>query len=269
MNRKGQAGIAIGIAVFFVAALIYAVVAWDEVGAREYGIKDTFGVVDPNVLPSGLWYTGFFTTTHRFPSSTQSMVLENVDAVDKSGQDVFATIAINYKIIDKDAALKLYKEVGDENQVAETLNLNHRVQEGFKQVTAQYDSIEVLEKRDDVKKAAEVRIEALFPKQYYVLESVVVSKIHYGDDFTKSIEMKKVAEQQALQAEANVKTAQAQADQQIQAARGQAEAQKLQSLTITQDYLTLKYIEKWDGHLPQVQAGTSPLIFDVSKVGAK
>lgn len=49
---------------------------------------------------------------------------------------------------------------------------------------------------------------------------------------------------------------------QVNRAKGQAEAQRLQRLTLTPTLLQQQAIEKWDGHFPTVMGGngTLPLI---------
>ena len=69
-------------------------------------------------------------------------------------------------------------------------------------------------------------------------------------------------EQHALAAQAQVATVQAEAQQRIAEAEGEAKAIQVQgdSLRTNPEVLRLRAIEKWDGHLPQVTSGATPLI---------
>jgi len=60
--------------------------------------------------------------------------------------------------------------------------------------------------------------------------------------------------------------AKAQADAQIEQARGQAESNRLlaQSIAASPGVVQLRAIEKWDGHLPQVSGGATPFV-NISK----
>ena len=59
------------------------------------------------------------------------------------------------------------------------------------------------------------------------------------------------------QAEFEVKEATQRAQSKIAEAKGLAEAQALQKATLTQEFLQLEAIKKWDGKLPQVSGGGS------------
>ena len=69
-------------------------------------------------------------------------------------------------------------------------------------------------------------------------------------------------EQRALAAQAQVATIQAEAQQRIAAAEGEARAIQLQGATLraNPEVLRLRAIEKWDGKLPQVTSGGTPFI---------
>lgn len=84
----------------------------------------------------------------------------------------------------------------------------------------------------------------------------------FSPEFSRAIESKQIAEQEAKQAEFIAKKATQEAQAEINRAKGQAEAQRLQRQTLTPDLLQKQAIEKWDGHFPTVMGGngTLPLI---------
>lgn len=57
------------------------------------------------------------------------------------------------------------------------------------------------------------------------------------------------------------------AEQRMIQARAEAESQRLQRETLTPIMLQLRAIEKWDGKLPQVSGGATPLIDLHSLIG--
>ena len=79
---------------------------------------------------------------------------------------------------------------------------------------------------------------------------------------TEALKARTKADADASAAQAQVAVAKAQADAKIEAARGDAEANKLiaQSLAQNPALVQSKWIDKWDGHLPSVQGGNTPLI---------
>jgi prohibitin 1 len=86
--------------------------------------------------------------------------------------------------------------------------------------------------------------------------------VSFSEEFAKAIEAKQIAEQEAKQADFEALKASKQAQAQVNRAKGQAEAQRLQKLTLTKELLQQQAIEKWDGKFPTVMGGngTLPLI---------
>ena len=68
-------------------------------------------------------------------------------------------------------------------------------------------------------------------------------------------------EQQALAAQANVATAEANARAHIAEAEGKAKAMQIEAHAISTNprILQLRAVEKWDGHYPQYVGGGMPL----------
>ena len=89
-----------------------------------------------------------------------------------------------------------------------------------------------------------------------------IGTIRYPQVILDSIQAKTKADADASAAQAQVAVAKAQADAQIEQARGQAESNRLlaQSIAASPGVVQLRAIEKWDGHLPQVSGGATPLI---------
>ncbi len=89
-----------------------------------------------------------------------------------------------------------------------------------------------------------------------------IGTIRYPQVILDSIQAKTKADADAAAAQAQVAVAKAQADAQIEQARGQAESNRLlaQSIAASPEVVRLRAIEKWDGHLPQVSGGATPLI---------
>jgi len=83
----------------------------------------------------------------------------------------------------------------------------------------------------------------------------------FSPEFNKAIEAKQVAEQQAKQATFLVLKAAKEAEAEINKAKGQAEAQRLQQQTLTPILLQRQAIEKWDGKFPTVMGGSGALPF--------
>jgi regulator of protease activity HflC (stomatin/prohibitin superfamily) len=95
-----------------------------------------------------------------------------------------------------------------------------------------------------------------------IVETTSITNFDFSEVFNQAIENKVTQEQLALAAKNQLERVKFEAQQQIEAAKGKAEA-----LTIEGDALKnnpqiaqLRWIEKWDGKLSVVSTGTMPLM---------
>lgn len=262
---------AIGTFVFF-AVLIVGVgtlfLGMDKVDADKIGVKDRLGHVTGTMEPGFKW-TGLFVGVTEYPMTVQKMKLDRIEAVDKGGQAVYANIAVNYKIKDKTIPIKLYQEVattGNIETLVERLAIDEKIQESFKQVTVQYEALEVIEKRDEVRMKTIERIQELFPTEYFEIISITISNIDFAESFNAAIQLKKDNTQLALAAEEKVRQSTAEAQQKVEAARGEADSKRLTAdaeayaLKVQREQITplmvqRNWIDKWDGRLPTFMMG--------------
>ena len=231
MSKDPEQVLKLGIgAIVVVVAVIFAFfMAFDKVDADKVGVKDRFGNV-LGTMESGLRYTGFFVGVTQYPLTIQKISLDRIEAVDVGGQAVFASIAVNYKIKNPQVPLAMYQEVattGKMRTVENILAMTEKIEESFKQVSVQYEAIEILENRDDVRAKTIERINELFPKEYFEIISITISNIDFQKSFNDAIQLKKDNTQLAKAAQEKVKQAEAEADQAIEEARGLAESKKL------------------------------------------
>ena len=85
--------------------------------------------------------------------------------------------------------------------------------------------------------------------------------ISFSPEFAKEIESKQIAEQEAKRADFTALRAEKEAQAEVNRARGQAEAQRLQRQTISAELLQQQAIEKWNGQFPMVMGGSNTLPF--------
>lgn len=256
--KKGQGS---GIAIFgvtFVALLVVgifiALLGFDQVEANHLGVKVKFGQIQGAMEP-GLQWTGLFTDVHQYDlrvrKATIDLVGEN-SAVDKTGQAVFATINVNYRLKpDTETVINLYKKVGPDNVISDRLNIEPIIREGFKQATVKYDALEILEKRQQVKEEAKEFIRKNFPSDYFEISDIVVTNIDFSPQFKQAIEDKKTAEQTALKEQNQLEVVKFQQQQEIEKYKAEAEKLRLQKSEITPLLVQQQWVARWDGKLPQ------------------
>ncbi|GEM_PF-1064373 len=88
-----------------------------------------------------------------------------------------------------------------------------------------------------------------------LLDSVLVREVDFNDQYTQSIEAKQIEAVKVETAKNIAARAEFEKQATIRAAEAQAEAQRLQSLTITEQYARLEWIKRWDGKLPTYMTG--------------
>ena len=93
-----------------------------------------------------------------------------------------------------------------------------------------------------------------------VIDTVLITDFDYSDSFNAAIEAKVTAEQNALAAKNKLAQIEYEAQQEVTAAKGKAEAQRYQIEALQvrggKEYVQLQAINKWNGFLPIIVAGS-------------
>jgi regulator of protease activity HflC (stomatin/prohibitin superfamily) len=144
------------------------------------------------------------------------------------------------------------------------------VQECVKAVTARFTAAELITQREKVRVEIQEMLKQRLQTYGIVVDDFSIVNFKFSDQFTQAIEAKQTAEQLALKAQRDLERVKVEAEQKITQAKAEAEALRLQKQNVTPELIklrqieaTMKAIEKWDGHLPQITTGAVPFI-DVS-----
>lgn len=140
------------------------------------------------------------------------------------------------------------------NEYEETV-LNPAIKESIKTAIAQYTAEEITVNRSDVSKNCLDNIQNKMNKYGIIVEDFNLTDFSFSEEYTKAIEEKQVAEQQVETAKQNLAKAKVEAEQKLVEAKAQADANKLLQNSLTDEVLVQKFIEKWDGKLPETYAG--------------
>ena len=115
-------------------------------------------------------------------------------------------------------------------------------------------------KRQEAESTMTKEIADLLKPKNIIIDKVLLRSVNFSPEYSKAIEDKVIAEQRVKQAEFEVQEATQRAQAKIAEAKGLAEAQALQKGSLTQEFLQLEAIKKWDGRLPEVASGNAPFI---------
>jgi len=250
--EKFGAGVILLIGLMFVLGVV-ALAGFDSVDANHLGVKIRLGE-NVGVMYSGYEWTGLFTKVYQYDLRTRKNVIEMSginSAVDKTGQAIFATININYRVKPTpETVQKLYNNVGTNDVIADVLNIDAIVSEGFKQATVKYDALEILDKRQEVKELAKENIRSNFPAEYFEIQDIIITNIDFSENFKLAIEEKKTAEQNALKEQNQLEVVKFQQEQEIAKFRAEAERLRLQKEEINELLIKKAWVDKWSGNLP-------------------
>jgi prohibitin 2 len=183
-------------------------------------------------------------------------------AMSKNLQVVSSSIAVNYHL-DGAQAMKVFQDIG--TQYTDII-VAPAVQNTFKAVTAKFTAEELITARDQVRVQAEEELSKQLAPYNIVVENFNIINFDFSPEFQSAIEAKQVAQQAVETAGQRLFQAEIDAKATVAQAQGQADAQKALKNTgaLTQEYLNYLFLTKWNGILPSVMGGATPMI-DVSQ----
>jgi prohibitin 1 len=248
----------VGGIVFIIAALILKPFA--IVGAGERGVIMRFGKVDNAILDEGIHPIFPIVTSVKTLSVRVQKTDLKADAASKDLQQISTDLAINWNI-DPAKVNQVFQQVGDEEQIVNSI-LSPAISEVLKAATSKKTAEEIITQRTQLKAEIDNSLKNRLAPYGIIIRDVSLVNFGFSPEFSKAIEAKQIAEQEAKQAEFTVKKATQDAQAQINRAKGQAEAQRLQRQTLTAEILQQQAIEKWNGQFPTVMGsnGALPLI---------
>lgn len=192
------------------------------------------------------------------PDEGAKMRDDSLDAPTADGQQVKVDASVIFHI-DAEKAPQIWKEVGWD-YIDKLVRPYSRSQ--IRMVISRYTAPAIYsEKRQEAETVMTQEIASMLKDKNIIIDKVLLRNVSFSPDYSKAIEQKVIAEQRVKQAEFEVKEASQRAQAKIAEAKGLAEAQNLQKASLTQEYLQLEAIKKWDGKLPQVVgSGNAPFI---------
>jgi len=254
-----------GAAVLVVLIVLYGFSPLVTVPAGNEGVVTVFGKSQSEVLDAGLHIVNPFAKVINISTRIQKTESQG-DAASRDLQQVTTHIALQYHVASSQVAL-FYQRVG---LGYEDTIIAPQLQETFKAVTAKYTAEELVTKREEVRAAIRELIDQKLKTVTgggLIVDDFSITNFAFSRSFSAAIEAKQEAEQLALKAQRDLERVQVEAQQKIALAQAEAESLRLQKMEITPDLIKLRQIEvqrqaidKWDGHLPNVNGGAIPFI---------
>ena len=239
-----------------------------QIPAGYMGVVTKWGKVHKTVGEGLCWYEPI--SRNVVPINCQIQKWEQrCEAASYDLQTVSTMVALNYNL-DPTKAGDFYSKYGyaqityqDQSTWVYTQKLIvPRINEVVKKVTAKYKAPELVTQRGAVKDEIENElVTSLAPFGIMVANGgVSLTDFSFSEAYDAAIEDKQVAEQLRDKARYDLERASIEADTEVAEAKGHAEAAQLMTQSLSPQVLQQDWIEKWDGHLPQV-AGSDSIIF--------
>ena len=243
-----------GIGVAAVGVALVALKTVVIIGVGEAGAQHFLGAVKPDELKEGIHLINPLASVERMSIREQSFPaqgnVEQIEAQTSEQLNVTVEVSILYKILQENVP-GIYEEIGSEATMERAIVLSS-VRNGVRDAVATKSINEIfsperrelaLAIRNEIQAKAEDRIE---------VTTVYVRDIQAPPRVREAIEQKQEREQQVAAEEFQTQIIQEQALQQAEEAKGIAEAQRIISTGLSQEYLTFFYIQQ----LAQLPAGS-------------
>lgn len=229
------------------------------VNSGERGVVMQFGKVLPKVLDEGIHpIVPVVNTVKTISVKVQKSDVES-EAASRDLQDVRTLVAVNWHI-DPKRVNEVYQRIGDEDALLNRI-IAPAVSEVVKAATAKKTAEEIITKRTELKEEVDITLKERLAAYGILVDDVSLVNVSFSPEFAKAIESKQIAEQEAKRADFIALRAEKEAQAEVNRARGQAEAQRLQRQTISAELLQQQAIEKWNGQFPMVMGGSNTLPF--------
>jgi prohibitin 1 len=249
---------------FFSGSAVLLILAWifkpfTVINAGERGVVMHLGQVQEQILDEG------FHLILPVYSRIQkiNVRIQKIDVSTKIGTKDLQTLDMNVSLnwhIDPKKANYLYQQVGDNSTIQANI-IVPAISEVLKATTPQRNAEEILKQRTELKNEIDTAIQKRLSKYHIKVDDVSLVKISFSPEFTKSIEQKQIAEQEAKKAEYDAIKASKEAEAEVNRAKGTATAQQLLRQSLNKELLEKQAIEKWDGKFPTVMTGNGALPF--------
>jgi regulator of protease activity HflC (stomatin/prohibitin superfamily) len=222
---------------------------------KQYGTEK--GVQDVSLVTGRVTYSQWSEDVEQIPLFVQTVDYEPFEVNDKDGSQftVDPTISIRVAQGSGPAIYKKYRKEVEE--VIETTIFNY-VKDAFRIQFNKYRTNDVISQREEFENKVQDYLVKQLESEGFHLEQLT-SGLKYPESIVKAVNLKNAAVQKAMQAENQLKVAEANAKIKIVEAKAEAEANELRQRTLTEMLIQQQFIEKWDGKTPLY--GSAPTFF--------
>lgn len=239
-----------------------------NIGANTVGIMyNPFkNGIQSEVLSEGFKGKSPFDKVYKISTEVQEFTFENISVQTNDSQYVNAILQLQVRI-DKEKAFEYFKKYGGKQLKDIQSILSNTTQKQLEKTTIQYNIMQVLgDKRDEIvnKTLEEVKTEML--NDGILIERIILVDTDAGERIEQAIQNEASAKKEAETAKYLKEKAELEGDAKVIEAQKEKEANDLKQTSLTEQILTEKMIEKWNGVLPTTMLGDDiQSVFNLNK----
>ena len=155
-------------------------------------------------------------------------------------QDVTVDVTLNFRV-SPEFIKELYRNIGPSYY---DVVIKPKILQITKDETVKYKTVEVAPNRENIRKAVQTRLQTELKANSIDVVDVLIENIDFSPAFKAAIEGKQIATQKALEELEIVKSVQYKAQQVVEKAKGDAEANRLLSNSLTPQIIQYTMIQK-------------------------
>jgi regulator of protease activity HflC (stomatin/prohibitin superfamily) len=215
------------------------------------------GVNDINLVTGWVFYNPITTAVYEYPTFVQTIDYPAFTINAKDGSSFTVDPTVSLKVINGATPMifKKYRKPLDE--VLKTTLFNY-TRDAFRIQMNSFTTDEIVSKRDTLERRVENALREALLNEGFQLEQLT-SGLEYPQTIVDAVNAKNKAIQSAMQAENELRLAEAQARKLVVAAQAEREANELRMKALTPLLIQQQIIDKWDGKLPVY--GQVPTLF--------
>lgn len=222
---------------------------------KQYGSDK--GVQDVTLVTGRVTYNPFTEDVEQIPLYVQTQDYEpfTVNAKDGSVFTVDPTISLK---INRGASPGIYIKYRKDIDVIISTTIYNYTKDAFRIQFNKYTTDDIISKREEFENQVQNYLVKQLDKEGFNLEQLT-SGLKYPETIIQAINAKNQAVQKAMEAENQLRVAEANAKIKIVQAEADAKANQLRQQTLTPLLVQQMFIDKWDGRTPLY--GSAPTLF--------
>lgn len=224
------------------------------------------GGVQNEVLGEGFKKKTPFDKVYKISTQVQEFEFKDISVQTNDSQYVNTKLQVQVRI-DKEKAFEYFKKYGGKNLNNIQSILSNTTQKQLEKVTTKYNIMEVLgEKRNQIVDETLIEVKNELINDGILIERIVLIDTDAGEKIENAIQQEASAKKEAETAKYLKEKAELEGEAKVIEAQKEKEANALKQKSLTNEILTEKMIEKWNGTLPTTMLGEDVLsTFNVNK----